>query len=247
MSFQFFGQALEFESPKRFDPKIVNVYTPMGFNVDDVAQIIVELQFENTCEKLGPVSVFPHDDFKNVLLVHVEGIKHRPAPGEKPCRRSRNAVPVPIDIGLLDPKHYELRNFKNLDQNLGQLRVRAEKDARIDGLQYAPVDSLVIRPDVRGYRRYFSLAGTFSDNCTTFDMENFRVSRTTNDMIEILPAVKTFQNASCQEGSFPFFETFEIPQRQGRHRIDSGRYLFHVRVANGMSFNKIDTLLMPED
>lgn len=248
LSFQFFGQSFEWDRPERFDPKIVRVHIPQAFDYDDVAQVVAEIKFENTCENLGPTAVFPHEEFPNVLLLHVEGYRRVPQDPEKECKDIPNYIPVPIDIGVLDPREYELRNFKKIDQKLGTLRVRAKKNRRIDDLTYAPVDSLVIRKDVDGFRRFFSLAGTFSDNCSYFDAEKFKIAKTAEAMIEILPAITKLDHEDCRIGQFPFFETFEIPSdREGPYKIGSGRYLFHVRSMNGQAFNKIDTIVLPEN
>lgn len=245
MSFQFFEQAFEWKSPHKFDPKVREVHIPQGFDFDDVAQIIAVVEFQNVCEKLGPVSVFPHDEFRNVLLLSVEGYRRRSELPERECENTFNAVPVTIDIGVLEPNVYEIRNYKNLDQSFGQLRIRAQKDGRIDDLTFAPVDSLVVHEDSDGHRRLFSLAGKFSNNCTFFDLDRFKIARTAPRMIEVLPAVKTIDGENCLEGNFPFVETFEIPQRDGRHRIGSGPYLFHVRTMNGRSFSKLDVISLP--
>lgn len=148
-----------------------------------------------------------------------------------------------VDLGKLPAGEYEIRNFKDLKQKYGDLRVRKAGTARIDESVYAPVDSLILSRDPNGLRRYITLAGMFSNDCMAFVQDQVRIARTASNLIEVLPVVAKINRDDCQERDTPFLETYALPEPDGERGIKPGRYLFHVRIMDRRkSFNKIDVV-----
>jgi len=237
---QILNQPVQWNLPQRTNPKIAAVFLPVGFDDDDVAQVIVEFELQNSCEALGNITVIPHEDFPNVLQLYYEGYKR-----EGNCKSAVNHVVRAVDVGVLPEGVYEVRDFKNLEKIYGLLNVRRAFTARIDSNNYAPVDSLVVQADEAGYRRLITLVGTFSNTCLHFVRDQVRIVKTGEKLVEILPVIDKAENANCKEQDVPFIETFKIPDREDALAIRTGRYSFHVRTMNGGSFNKADRVTTP--
>lgn len=237
---QFFGSTFNWDAPERFIPQISRVYIPIGFDNNDVSQIVVEVEFKNTCEEFGRASVFPHEEFPDVLLLHVEARRR-----DGFCLPVINRQPKVIDVGILpvSPEGgYRIVDFKSLDTHYGNLRVREAKSSKIDDNNYAPIDSLFVREEPNGLRRTVILSGTFSDTCMFFS--RIDIGKTEEALIEILPVVDRVDSPDCERKPVPFLQPVDIPLREGRHRVNSGQYLFYVRTMNGGSFAKTDHLIL---
>ena len=237
---QIFNQPVQWNLPQRMNPKIAGVYLPFGFDDDDVAQVIVEFEMQNTCEELGNVTVIPHEEYPGVLQLYYEGYKR-----EGNCKAATNNPIVAVDIGVLQQGIYEIRDFKNLEKIYGHLNVRKAMTAKIDNNNYAPVDSFIVHADEAGFRRLITLAGTFSNTCLHFVRDQVRIVKTGEKLIEILPVIDKAENENCKEQDVPFLETFKIPEREDALAIRTGRYIFHVRTMNIHSFNKADRVTTP--
>jgi len=222
------------------NPRVAAVFLPVGFDNDDVAQVIVEFEMQNTCEELGNITVIPHDEYPGVLQLYYEGFKR-----EGNCKSASNHLVRAVDVGVLSEGVYEIRDFKNLEKIYGLLNVRKALTAKIDSNNYAPVDSLVVHADEAGFRRLITLVGTFSNTCLHFVRDQVRIVKTADKLVEILPVIDKAENANCKEQDVPFIETFKIPEREDELAIRTGRYLFHVRTMNGRSFNKADRVTTP--
>lgn len=237
---QFFNQPVAWNLPQRMTPRISQVYIPVGFDNNDVAQIIVEFEFKNSCEDLGNIQTVPHEDFPNVLLLYTEGFRK-----DDNCLQTTSHRIRPVDLGVLSEGVYEIRDYRNLEKMYGQLSIRKAGTAKIDSRNYAPVDSLIVHADEAGFRRLITLAGTFSNTCLEFVPEQMRIVKTGEKLIEVLPVIDKANRADCMEQETPFLETFKIPDRDDALAIRTGRYLIHVRTLNGQSFNKIDHITTP--
>lgn len=246
---QFFNLQANWEDdrPVQYRPEISHVYKPIGFDSNDTAQIIVEVEFQHGCQEFGKVAVFPHEENPNVLLLAVQAFDRSNEDGLMCIQQMKKKI-KPVDIGKLSPGEYEIKTYDDLDESWGSLKVREPKTSKIDDENYAPVDSIVIHEDSQGIRRLITLVGTFENTCFRMwdDPEDnrVRIAKTADGLIEVLPVVKVENRFDCEKARVPFYETYVIPERQGRHEIETGRYLFHVRVDHGQAFNKVDYIEM---
>lgn len=237
ISFQFFGGDEWGQADNSFAPNIKEVYVPIGFDNNDLVQLIVEVEFSDTCQEIGRAMVLPHEDNHFVLQLYVEA--HR---RDGFCLQVINRQIKVVDVGVLPEGQYEIRSYRKLHRRFSDLRVREAKTAKIDDNVYAPVDSLIIQKDSLGVRRVLTLSGTFTNTC--LDVEKVIVAKTRKNLIEVLPIVSMRNDIPCVSKDVPFLVSQVIPEFEGERRITSGRYLFHVRTMNGGSFNKTDFLVM---
>lgn len=117
----FFNHDFLWKYPESFVPRIKHVHIP-EFNNNEVSQIIVEVEFNNTCEEYGRTLVFPHEEFPNVLLLQVEARRR----GET-CLPTVKRQPKPVNIGVLPPGKYKIVDFRNLETHYGDLKVHKAK------------------------------------------------------------------------------------------------------------------------
>jgi len=241
LTLQFYGNSFDWGQTQSFEPHIIHVYVPVGFDDNDLSQVIVEVEFKDTCEEIGRAVVIPHEDNSKVLQLYVEA--HRRSGF---CLQVVNRKIKVVDIGVLPEGHYEIRDYKNLSKKYSELHVRKAKTATIDDSTYAPIDSLIMQKDNEGVRRILTLAGTFSNTCLAFD--KIIVAKTHLHLIEVLPIVKMEDREDCLNKDVPFMIHKALPEFKGKQKITSGRYLFHVRTMGGGSFNKIDYVrMLPDD
>lgn len=236
---QFFSTNFNWEAPERFVPKIHKVYVPVGFDHNDVSQIIVDVEFRDSCEEFGRAAVFPHDEFPEVLLLHVEARRR-----DGYCLPVINRQPKVVDVGVLpisSDKGYKLVDFKSLDVSYGNLRVRQAKSSRIDDNNYAPIDNLSVVEEPNGLRRSLILSGTFMDTCMF--ISHVSVGKTSEGFIEVLPMVDRIDSPDCEKRPVIFQQPVNIPQREGEYRVNTGRYVFYVRTMNGGSLVRSDYLV----
>jgi len=236
---QFFQDPMNWSANERFNPPIKEVYVPYGFDDNDLTQVIVEVEFRDTCEEIGRAAIIPHDQEPNVLMVYVEAHKR-----DGFCLQILNRQIKVVDVGILPEGNYKIRSYNELSREFSDLRVRRAKSSRIDDSTYAPVDSMIIQNDPLGLRRMITLSGTFTNTCLNF--ESITIAKTRKNLIEVLPVVR-IDEGDCKEKDTPFLVHQAIPDFEGEREIKTGRYLFHIRTMNGGSFNKADYLMMNPD
>ncbi len=224
--------------PTVVDAPIHAMHTPSGFDDNDVAQIIIEGEFPNTCYAVGRAIVRAQleDLEQGVIKVHLEALHSK----RGNCLQVETPFIKVVDLGVLPAGKYSILGLKTLNK-MGTLNIAHAGEAELmDKHNYAPVDALYIRDDALGFRRMLVLIGAFSNTCVQF-AETTPLYRGTADreVLEVLPIVEMRKDSDCREAHVPFFKTIEIPDG-----IPSGRYLFHVRTANGNSLNKMDRIKM---
>jgi len=239
---QFYGvKNVNFEAQKHFEPVIRDVFVPIGFDDNDLVQVVVEVEFRDTCEEISRSAVMVHPEDPRVLLLFMEAYRR-----DGVCLQVINRQPKVIDIGVLREGRYEIRSYSNLNRKFSDLNVRRAATSRIDDHNYAPVDSLILSNDANGARRILTLTGRFSNTCLKF--EQILIAKTRSNLIEVLPVIKKEERWDCEDREMPFVAHQPLPEHVGERAITTGRYLFHVRTTNGGSFNKIDTVVMdPRD
>lgn len=228
----------EENKPTRVDAPITAVYTPSGFDDNDVAQIIIEGEFPNTCYSTGKVTLRTRleDLEQGVIQFHMEALKYN----RKNCLQVKTPFLKVVDLGILPAGAYSILQLKDLRKRATLVIHKAENEELMDNHTYAPVDAMFVRDDALGFRRLAVLVGTFSNSCMKFeDATPVYRSDPQAQIIEILPIVKMLKDEECVEKTIPFFHVVEIPDN-----VPSGRYLFHIRTMNGNSLNKMDTIKM---
>jgi hypothetical protein len=234
---QFFLASDPWNSSDRFVPPVHEVLIPIGFDDNDVVEVIVDIEFRDSCEDFYGARVIRQAELKDVLLLQIEA-KRR----EGMCLEVINRQPFIVKIGEL-ARHesgYRVVDFKTMNRDYGKLRIRKANSSKIDENNYAPVTSLRAKEEPNSLRRSIELAGFFMDTCTFF--KEVHVARTGEYLIEVLPIIDRMESPDCEKRPVAFNQIVDIPQRSGQHRVASGRYVFYVRTANGGSFVTQDYL-----
>ncbi len=219
------------DRPQKIDWPVQAVYTPKGFDDNDVAQFVLVGEFPNTCYSLGGGWAKIYLEY-NLILFQYEVFKFN-----KVCTQVKTPFFKVIDVGILPEGNYKIAHVKNVDRILSVLPVsHARQGGQVDNFLYAPVQSIFLHNDPLGYRRLVTLTGSFSNTCMRFKDEQTTIGRRTETdrVIEILPVVEMI-GENCLTQMVPFFKTMEIPES-----IPSGTYLFHIRTLNGNSINHMD-------
>jgi len=228
----------DWNTSDRFVPSVHEVLIPIGFDDNDLTEVVVDIEFRDSCEDFYGAQIIRQPELNDVLLLQVEA-KRR----EGMCLEVINRQPFIVKIGELDRNEsgYKIVDFKTMNRTYGKLRVRQANSSKIDENNYAPVTSLRAKEELNGLRRNVELAGFFMDTCTFF--KEVHVAKTNGNLIEVLPIIDRVDSPDCEKRPVAFNQVVEIPQRSGQHRVDSGRYIFYVRTANGGSFVTQDYLV----
>ncbi|TVQ79971.1 MAG: hypothetical protein EA369_03640 [Bradymonadales bacterium] len=234
-------------SPVLVPAPIKNVYIPMGFDDNDITQVVVEGSFESACYRAGPSHVWK-DPLQNRIAFHLEAYYYP----EGFCAEVMTPYLEVIDIGELSKGVHQIflrPELQGLElKEVGQMPVAEALSERRDEYLYAPVDSIAIVENSLGRRRDLLVMGTFTNSCMRFNRNierekpGFRrVSLTAQNLLEVLPVLHDIEDTTnCRDIEEAFVERLSIPQH-----IQGDRYLFHIRTMSGKSFNKIDRIDHP--
>lgn len=220
------------------DPPVIElpataVYTPMGFDDNDVAQFVVEGVFPDPCHRVKEIRQEYFDP--NIISFRLFVYRY-----EEFCPEVMTPFYETIDAGILEVGEYEIWN--DLENRLtkkpmGELKISEAVSNKRDEFVYAPVDSAVIyyiRNDEGEVKaRYLTLFGNFPSECLDFRTPP-KVSKTNKNTIEVLPIINIDSTKNCRASKRDFKKVVELPSS-----IPEGRYLLHVRTMAGSSFNKI--------
>lgn len=215
--------------PTLVNANITTVYTPVGFDDNDNAQIIVEGELPNTCYKVGPSRVRVDRDNQVIqfqqLVFRYNGL----------CLEVKTPFVKTIDIGVLPEGRYQVVSV-NKEIKPAILGVHHTENRMPDEFIYAPVDAAVIRKDDLGGRRILMITGAFPNSCMKFPEETNSViaKMTGKNIIEVLPIVQ-MDKGPCLNVMVPFGKSVVL-----NGDIPTGKYLLYIRTLNGQSYTKLD-------
>lgn len=211
---------------------ITQIYTPKGFDDNDVAQVFVEGAFPDTCYRVQEVTkeYLPNRRIKiDVYALHYPGT----------CPPSRTVYLESVDLKVLPHGNYEIVHTQNQETPIEQtsiLTIKHTSREERDDFPYAPVDSMTLQTERNG-KRYITLIGFHESNQWKQDFINQKVigpEEGGQPIIVVLPVVERAYDRKQVQGAQAFAYKLEIPSN-----IPNGRYLFHIRTADGKSFNKV--------
>ncbi len=210
-------------------------YTPMGFDDNDNAQIILAGEFANSCQSIGPVQSRVDRDNK-VVYLYPTAYEYKGM-----CLQVKVPFMRVVDLGLLAQGTYRIVNMQSRTTVKEVLTVHEAKNPRVDNFIYAPVQTIFLKNDEEGNRKELILQVTFTNRCMKFGDEPTPVRMTKPGILEVLPIIQVKMDPDCQDAILPYFHTVMIPDANpDGTRIPNGRYLIHVRSMNGSAINKID-------
>jgi hypothetical protein len=223
---------------------VSKVFTPKGFDDNDTPQFVVEGEFENACYSLTGVFLAPMDRGRQrfTFFVQADRIEDSFCPEEK---KKIEKVPYfeVVNLPKLKKGRYELWHTQMVDRPAAILEIEEaqNKDSR-DNVVYALVDSAVVEKDAAAENSYsITLYGEFIDSCHEIDIENSMAQPAGDQVVVVLPKIKTLKRDECHPEKRRFSRT--LPIKDTAKALKAGdRTLFHIRTMNGKSFNIVQTL-----
>lgn len=220
--FLFFSVSSAFAAPELVSVPIDRTFFPVGFDDNDISQVVITGDLPDTCHKLGPTGVHV-DRVNKVLTVQQRAYK---APGV--CMRVFVPYTSVVNVGILEAGTYTVEDRAS-GKIMGPLTVEVAKTPWQDDYLYAPVADAFV--ETQGGKRTLVITGSFTDRCTS--LKEVRVEPH-KDVIVVQPiAGHTDRPHNCGHEKVPFLRRDALPQVAG------GTYLLHVRSMNGQALNKV--------
>lgn len=217
------------EAPQLVRAPLENVFTPLGFDDNDNVEIVVHGHFTNSCTKVGPISA-QVDEATHTIVVRALSWRY-----DHPlCDAEEMYTPFTqsAQLGLLKEGTYRV-SVESSELQVSPLVVAKAHNPLPDDYMYAPVDQISVHEDASTRQQVVTLRGEFEPiprGCLVLKRVDASVSG--SHVIVVQPIVEV-SDVNCPSTRYPFETSFTLPQ------FFSGRYLFHVRVLNGQSLNKV--------
>lgn len=206
------------------------LFVPSGFDDNDKVQVVIDGWVDNSCDQVLNPKVVVHPDQKTIV---VEAQAVRPSEGY--CMPVLTRFTSVVDVGVLPHGNWEV--VTNNGWLVESLTIEEASSSGPDSYQFANVDEVFVdyAPDRMHERNADSkwsavIKGAFRTSCESLDFIEVVDSGST---IEVLPVVKT-EGEICMPREVPFEQRVFLPDIQ-----EKGRYLLHVRTANGGALNQV--------
>lgn len=199
------------------------VYSPGGFDSNDIVQIVGEGMFRNTCYRPALTTVAVDHEKKTIRL--------GPVAYEYPGLCLQVVLPFErvIDVGILKPGTYKIT--QDSGETLGSVKVAQAKTLEPDDFMYAPISQAFFKQ--KGLKSEVMLTGDFPSSCMS--LKEVRVA-IEEKAIVLQPIAGVEERGDCKAGAFPFHKLVEIDL------VPPGRYLLHVRSMNSKAINTLVTV-----
>lgn len=226
-----------FASNEKLVPSPVEkLFVPMGFDDNDNTEIVVHGHFMNSCYKTGP-SEFSVDESKKLIRVMPQSYEYSNAI----CAQVVIPFIQTVKLGMLTAGTYtvEIGNSNGVESR--SLVVKPRVTESPDDFVYAPVDRANVEFGANPSEQSVVISGRYPPTYVGCAIVNeVRVSQTPGDVLLVLPIMELLSDrleciARNWSPTFEFKQKLSIPMKSGDH-------LLHVRVLNGNSLNKIETV-----
>lgn len=218
--------ALAEGSPPLVKVSLSKVFVPVGFDSNDLTQIVGVGVFPHTCYQVGPMDI-DVDEQAKIIRVKQHAYLY---PGH--CLPVTVPFQQVIDVGIIDVGNYEIIDDVS-GNRLGSLPIRLAKDIGpgTDDFPYAPVDDAYVKTNPGGPRTLL-IQGTFTNSC--MKMKRLDVTYY-QDVVVVLPIseMEKPENGGCTAGLFGFTQKVPLvfPSKHA--------YLLHIRSMAGNAINII--------
>ncbi len=204
-----------------------NVFTPMGFDDNDNAQLVLFGNLSDTCHKTGPVTAVVSNVQKSITVrdsvyVYSSGW----------CADVLTPYLEVVNLGMLAQGDYLVVAEKpdGTFKSMATLPITLARRSSPDDYLYAPVDHLHVARLSGTESSEIVLSGVFHNTCMV--LKDTKVTYRQNNVIEVLPIA-----AMAASGCKPEARTFETTVKL--NPTLHGRTLIHVRSLNGQSLNQV--------
>lgn len=202
---------------------ITHVYTPKGFDTNDMAEVVIRGFLPNLCHKTPTLKASVVNK-----KINIEATALNYEPTNPFCPEMIVPFVASVEIGVLDRGNYEVVvNARTPYENDGEMFISEAQSPSVDEHTYAYVDHV---QRIKGTRKV-RLSGYNPSDCFVFD----RVDYVDNgkDVYSVLPKLKQV-SPFCPLKMVPFSIVTEVPDRLKEREI-----LLHVRVMHGKSVNSV--------
>lgn len=204
-----------------------SLFVPQGFDDNDGVQVVLDGWVNSSCDHVLKPKVSIHPDY-GVIEIEVRAV-----PAEMWCMPVLTRFTVVAELGVLGQGKYEV--VTNNGWLVEPLIVEEAASGGPDDYKYAQVNEVFVdyapdRAAATDSKWSAVIFGQYNNSCEKLDFVKVSDSGST---IEVLPVLKV-EGEVC----IPVQETFEqrvfLPDIQ-----QEGRYLLHVRSANGLAVNHV--------
>lgn len=210
------------DEPVRVAATFSKIYVPGGFDSNDHVQIVGEGMFRNTCYRPAPSAVSV-DELTKTIRVGPVAYEYSGF-----CLQVILPFQRVLDVGILKPGTWQVVQDQGITtQKLGEIPVRVAQTNQADDYLYAPVDQAFFKQE--GLMSRVFLTGQFRLSCMKIDSVKTTIEK---DVLVVQPVAK-IGPAPCTDGTFEFNRSVYLGF------VPKGRYLLHVRSANGNSVNSL--------
>lgn len=218
-------------SPDLVIAPVEKVYAPLGFDDNDNVELVLHGHFFNSCLKVGPASAKVNQTNKTITVSAQSWSYYHQL-----CEAEEMYTPFTqtVQLGLLTPGSYTVKVEGRADVQTMPLVVGASTVPTPDDYLYAPVEELNVSEDPETLKVKITLTGTFAklqNSCMV--LNRVETKFTSGNVVVVLPIAERLTGEACESASLKFQETVELPG------FEQGSYLFHVRVLNGQSLNRV--------
>ncbi len=224
MAFAAAAPHIEVFQPATVDILPDRVFTPLGFDDNDNAQVVLDGSLSDTCYKLGPTQ-FRVEHASHKIFVRQQAFYY---PGGW-CADVRIPYVQTVNLGILQPGRYEVLLEQNgkTTKPVATLPVAVARTKSPDDFLYAPITET----HFDSARVNLVLGGFFTNSCMVFNHVKTHVLD--NQVIEILPIVDLERALNCAQVANEFSVSVSLKN------IPHGRYLLHIRSLNGQAINRV--------
>ncbi len=248
-------------NPRRTPPVLCayqasDVFIPQNFDSNDRLRVFALIQFNHRSYKFDSPDIEVRDD----RSIHIRTYALRPGSDrdmgtEVLSRPFQIEIPFKLDLTETKPEDFPIiyqvyldaDDFGNPQRHVGTLPVALATTATVDVTDYAPVTEVVRQDFMNPADDGVFLQGIFTDACMALLPTDISVTRTTDNLVEVIPNMKDYaaKRAATPDCATKTERRFSIPLQlrdelaKTGQTMPEGRFLLHVRITNGWYVNYV--------
>lgn len=228
LALSFVAPVFANEGPIEMPSPVSDVYVPIGFDSNDNVEIVLAGEFPSSCYKVGLHSFRVTE--KNEILIQATTLFY---PGST-CAQVITPFMQIVKIGVLKVGAYKvIVNDKSTPKK--EFEIAQHLSEAPDDYLYAPVEFAEIETSSSTGIQYLEIQGRFPlmlIGCAY--MQEVKINRDDPDVVVVQPIMAITYD--CADHKVAFKQTVPLTSPF------SGKGLIHVRVLNGISYNKLINL-----
>jgi hypothetical protein len=217
-------------APSLVTSPVNKVYVPLGFDDNDVSEVILRGHFPDTCYKVGPASAVVNEATK---IIEITASAYHYAGG---CAQVLVPFIQTVKVGVVKSGSYTIKVIDRPDATTTDLNVVEANTSSPDDFLYAPVENVAVTPRLQGGWD-LAIDGHYPFmfiGCMV--IRDVRVTRTPGNVLVVLPIAELSEDdVDCA----PQADSKAFAIKKELTGVEEGEFLAHVRVLAGSSVNRI--------